>query len=76
VVLVLLVAVFGTSLATMLPLNLLQLVVGLGLLLFGLSWLRKAISRAVGVRPYRDEAAAFERLVGRLIDRSRPGGKV
>jgi uncharacterized membrane protein len=66
VVLVLLVAVFGTSLATMLPLNLLQLVVGLGLLLFGLSWLRKAISRAVGVRPYRDEAAAFERLVGRL----------
>jgi uncharacterized membrane protein len=66
VVLVLLVAVFGTFLATMLPLNLLQLVMGLGLLLFGLSWLRKAISRAVGVRPYRDEAAAFERLVGRF----------
>jgi uncharacterized membrane protein len=66
VVLVLLVAVFGTSLATMVPLNLLQFVVGLGLLLFGLSWLRKAISRAAGVRPHRDEAAAFERLVGRL----------
>jgi uncharacterized membrane protein len=72
-VLVLLVAVFGVSLATMVPLNLLQLVVGLGLLFFGLSWLRKAVWRAAGLRPHRDEAAAFDRLVGRLQIGSDPG---
>jgi uncharacterized membrane protein len=65
-VLVLLVAVFGVSLATAVPLHLLQFVVGLGLLLFGLSWLRKAVRRAAGLRPRRDEAAAFDRLVGRM----------
>ena len=65
-VLVVLVAIFGVSLATRVPLHLLQFVVGLGLLLFGLSWLRKAVSRAAGLRPYRDEAAAFDGLVGRL----------
>jgi Ca2+/H+ antiporter, TMEM165/GDT1 family len=65
-VLVLLVAIFGVSLATRVPLHLLQFVVGLGLLLFGLSWLRKAVARAAGLRPYRDEAAAFDGLVGRL----------
>ncbi len=65
-VLVLLVAVFGVSLATRVPLHLLQLVVGLGLLLFGLLWLRKAVARAAGLRPHRDEAAAFDRIAGSL----------
>lgn len=73
VVLVLLVVVFGTSLATAVPLHLLQFVVGLGLLLFGLQWLRKAVSRAAGRRPHRDEEAAFERLVGRLAGGRRQG---
>ena len=72
-VLVLLVAVFGVSLATKVPLHLLQFVVGLGLLVFGLSWLRKAVSRAAGRRPKRDEVAAFDRLVGRMPDGRRPG---
>lgn len=67
-VLVLLVAVFGVSLARAVPLHLLQFVVGLGLLLFGLSWLRKAVARAAGRRPHRDEAAAFDVLLGRLAD--------
>jgi Ca2+/H+ antiporter, TMEM165/GDT1 family len=66
-ILVLLVAVFGVSLATKVPLHLLQLVVGLGLLLFGLSWLRKAVARAAGRRPYRDEGAAFARLASGLV---------
>src|ERR671932_1648310 len=57
VVLVVLVAVFGTSLATEVPLHLLQFVVGLGLLILGLSWLRKAVARASGLRTRRDEAA-------------------
>ena len=73
VLLVLLVVVFGTSLATAVPLHLLQLVVGLGLLLFGLQWLRKAVSRAAGRRPHRDEAAAFDRIVGRLAGGRRQG---
>lgn len=73
VLLVLLVAVFGTSLATAVPLHLLQFVVGLGLLLFGLQWLRKAVARAAGRRPKRDEEAAFDRLVGRLAGGRRQG---
>lgn len=73
VLLVLLVAVFGTSLATAVPLHLLQFVVGLGLLLFGLQWLRKAVARAAGRRPHRDEEAAFDRLVGRLAGGRRQG---
>lgn len=73
VLLVLLVAVFGTSLATAVPLHLLQFVVGLGLLLFGLQWLRKAVARAARRRPKRDEEAAFDRLVGRLAGGRRQG---
>jgi uncharacterized membrane protein len=68
-ILVLLVAVFGVSLATKVPLHLLQLVVGLGLLLFGLSWLRKAVARAARLRPYRDEGAAFDQLASGLAGR-------
>jgi uncharacterized membrane protein len=71
-VLVVLVAVFGTSLATEVPLRLLQFVVGLGLLLLGFSWLHKAVARAAGLRQRHDEAAAFERLVERLTIDRRP----
>ncbi len=60
VVLVLLVAVFGASLATMVPLHLLQFVVGLGLLLFRLSWLRTLLSLPVAGHPATPET----RLLG------------
>ena len=69
-VLLVICAVFGPAL-TLIPLHLVQLVVGGLLLLFGLRWLRKAILRAAGILPLHDEDAAFAKIQAEMAPGAR-----
>lgn len=64
-VLALLVLLLGSAL-TRVPLQALQLVIGVLLMMFGLRWLRKAILRATGFIALHDEEAAFIKETGAL----------
>ena len=59
-VLAALVLAFGPLLA-LVPIHLMQFVVGVLLILFGMRWLRKAILRSVGVIALHDEDLAFSK---------------
>ena len=58
IVLAALVAAFGPALVKI-PLDVLRLVVGGVLLIFGMQWLRKAILRAAGLKALHDEDAIY-----------------
>jgi Ca2+/H+ antiporter, TMEM165/GDT1 family len=68
VVLVALVAVLGLTIATLVPIEILRLVVGAVLIVFGLQWLTKAILRSAGARASRDELTSFGRQVAALVN--------
>lgn len=60
-----LVAAFGPALVHV-PLNVLRLIVGGVLLIFGMQWLRKSILRATGYKAKHDEDAIYEETVATL----------
>jgi uncharacterized membrane protein len=66
----LLVIVLGPML-NQVPLDLLQIVIGVLLLLFGMRWLRTAILRTAGVIPLRDEQLKFDQTTADLKDATR-----
>jgi uncharacterized membrane protein len=68
VVLVALIATLGLTIATLVPIEVLRLVVGAVLILFGLQWLTRAVLRAAGARASRNELATFDRQVIVLAD--------
>jgi len=60
--------VTGPALVHFVPLGALQLVIGLFLILFGFTWLRKAIWRACGRKALHDETAIFAHQVETLTE--------
>jgi uncharacterized membrane protein len=60
------VAVFGTALVKVVPIDALRLVVGILLVLFGLKWLKKAILRYAGLKALHDEEAIYEEHLAEL----------
>lgn len=59
-VLIMLVAVFGSAIVMFVPINILRIVIGVILVLFGIQWLEKAILRYTGLKAKHDEAKIYE----------------
>ncbi len=60
-VLSILVALLGSTLVVFVPIEVLRLVVGIILILFGLQWLKKAVLRFSGFKDLHDEAAIYQK---------------
>ena len=66
VALAVVVVALGPALVQIVPLEGLQVLIGLLLLIFGMQWIRKAILRATGRKALHDEALIFAREVEEL----------
>jgi Ca2+/H+ antiporter, TMEM165/GDT1 family len=60
------VAIAGPALVNYVPLNILRIVVGTLLLIFGLQWLYKNILRTAGYKALHDEALIYQKNVAKL----------
>ncbi|HEX7734209.1 MAG TPA: hypothetical protein VF458_05090 [Ktedonobacteraceae bacterium] len=71
------IATFGVAIVQLVPIDILRLVVGIILILFGLKWLKKAILRYSGMKALHDEEAIFEEHMAEIRTRGeRPEARV
>jgi uncharacterized membrane protein len=60
------VGTLGVAIVQFVPINVLRLVVGIILILFGLKWLKKSILRYSGLKSLHDEEAIFEEKIAEI----------
>ena len=65
--LIAIVVIFGYAVTSQVSIPLVRSLVGVGLLLFGLGWLYKAILRSTGLKSLHDEGAAYEETKEELM---------
>jgi len=60
------VAIFGVAIVKYVPIDILRIVVGVILVLFGLKWMKKALLRYSGLKALHDEEAIYEEHAAEL----------